>query len=411
MEKSIKLNLESSPSKQNTWGVWRTSIFIALFLLSPKIGFFDITIIVLLASLLIARVRPTIITQYLGVVLIIFSLIVVLVGASGLINQHLNVEWLAKPIRNIIIIYSFFLLSKKISSLEVLFFSIGIAGAINSFVVLLQYIAFIYGYDDIIRLYPVGETGGSFRMVGLSSGYPSSALLSAMAASIFLVNYYLTLDKIKLILLIICLPGCLLSARTGLILFVCVYAILIIYSFVKKNLVFFLSNAALILLVIAFGIYLAIYNEVYFNTIYIMFEFLFVYFDEGRIGIRSTDDLMENHYFFPQNITEWIIGNSQSVNVLGGIQSDVWITQNLNSSGIFVVLAYICVFLTMWYMSVRATKGANKFLVYVVFSFVFISSFKGSFLFSRFVGDAATIVGVYTISRQKIGKFRQHLNW
>lgn len=368
------------------------------FLLAPKIGVLDLSVIALIIGFLV-HVRRIALSRDVAFLVIIFTIIFVLVLLSGMANQIITFENLLKPIRNfllILLLYS--LLQKQALTLDKLFDVLIFAGMINSIVVLLQVIFTLIGLDDaVLRFYPPGETIDGLRKPGLSSGYPSSGLLSCIAAVVALYKYCFNADKRYFWLLLMCLPGVFLSARTAVVLFFVAFGLAILIAFVNRNLRFLAHMGGLAFILISLVGALFAYDPKIYDIFYVMFEFVFVYLDEGSVGVRSTDDLLQNHFFLPRDLVEWLVGNGRAAWGLGGIESDVWFTQNLVGSGVFVMSLYLIAFGFIWWSAIKATMGFYRLTVFYIFLMVFIASFKGSFIFSRFVGDAATLLGVWSL--------------
>jgi hypothetical protein len=306
-----------------------------------------------------------------------------------------------KPIRNLLLVLLFcILLGKSDFEWDDIFRALIIAGAINSIVVLLQYMFMLLGLDDsILRFYPAGMTEGGLRKPGLSSGYPSSGMLSCISAITALTLFQFKQKRRYFLLALLCLPGVFLSARTAVVLFLVAFFILICLALFFVRIRFLMSVVLMIIGAVIIVSALFVVDDRISETFYIMFEFVFVYFDDGELGVRSTDDLIENHYFLPSSLPQWIFGSSKSPWGEFGIPSDVWLIQNLLGSGALVVFLYITVFLFLFLASYRATSGYQRLTTSFVFCFVAIASIKGSFIFSRFVGDTATLLGAYALSR------------
>lgn len=359
----------------------KISFGLAIIILSPKVGSIDLSIINLI--ILFFYIKPKIILFKNDTIANLFFLIVlniiIITLISNIYNNNFNFELIAKPIRILIFTFCLYMIAIKINNIDIAFTAIGIAGVINSSVVITQFFAINYlGFsDDLLRLYPAGLTESSTRVVGLAPGFPAAGMLNAIASLYFLNKIYYTDEKRLYILAVICFMGVLFTARTSLVLFIVFYFFLLIKSF--NNIKFLFINLLLVILFSLCIIALLSYDEIAYTIIYIMFEPAFNYLNEDRIGVNSTDDLIENNYFLPSTLSEWIIGNSESPWTPTGIPSDVWFVQVLIGSGIFITALYLVLYFMIFFISIKHSK--MSFFVGIVFIIIFISSFKAAFIF------------------------------
>jgi hypothetical protein len=376
------------------------TIFLILFLVAPKYGYIDLTVIFLFVAWILygGAIKWTPEVQ---IIVISFLMILMLSLVSALVNGVITPDIILKPVRIVLVITILFsILAKSRIAGDVTIDALIFAGAINSIVVLLQVGAGFWGFDDsYLRLFPPGETENSLRKPGLSTGFPSSGLLSCIAAMAAMTLFISKNRNKYLFLAIACYPGIFMSARTAVILFLIGGAFLVVLFLIRKRFI------AIFKLVLLHCILVHIFSKFVAGSpdlselLYIMFEFIYVYQDTGVIGIRSTDDLLENHYFFPRSAMEWFFGNSMPAWSDGGIESDVWFVQSLVGSGIFSTSLYLFAFFYLMFKGLKSLEWHAKIIAIISFSFVFISSFKASFIFSRFVGDTATLLGVWGLAQ------------
>jgi hypothetical protein len=388
-----------APMNQRRKSSFFDSLIVVLFLLSPKFGVLDFTVLALVLAWFCYRYGLVMSSEGATLCKVFFAILGMLVF-TGAVNQGVSLDLLLKPIRNLLILlflFSFF--KARRLTWEQLFSAIAMAGLVNSIVVLVQVFFAVKGWDvGYLRIYPEGETVGGLRQPGLSSGYPSSGMLCCIGAIVALcVNYFQKKSSFFWVF-VGCLPGVFLSARTAVILFMLAFGLIVITAVFRLK-VQFLAKIAALSAVLAFvtGFLVSNYSKAE-DILYVMFEFVFVYFDDHTIGVRSTDDLLENHYFLPSNWVEWAVGNGKAAWGEGGIPSDVWFVQNLVGAGLVTTTLYIFAFLYMFALAMRASRGYQKTVVFLVFVMVLLSSFKGSFIFSRFVGDVATVFGIYALA-------------
>lgn len=401
--------IETAVEKQPEHAGFLIYVTLIAFLLAPKYGFLDMSVAALLLGFFKFGKRLSLSGSAIKL-LQLLTAILMIVLLSGAANQGVSFDLVLKPIRNILILLLLYpILRNKELTWEQIFSAIIVAGVINSFIVLLQFVFVLKGWDDsLLRVYPAGETAGGLRQPGLSSGYPSSGMLCCIAAATAMSIYFFKKQTTFFWLFLGCLPGVFLSARTAVVLFSVALSIILfiaILSFRVRFLVLFgfLST----ILVSAVAMLIANSPKIY-EVFYVMFEFVFSYLDDHAIGVRSTDDLVENHYFLPSGVGEWLVGNGKSAWGIDGIPSDVWFVQNLVGVGAIATALYLCAFFYLFKISLRAASGYRRLIIFFAFVMVFVSSFKGSFIFSRFVGDAATLIGVYALATTRRNSIRHN---
>jgi hypothetical protein len=388
------------------------SMFLIFFIVAPKIGYFDFTVVFLILALFVSLKSFSFNRSFILYILTIIMVLIV-VSFSSVVNSMFSSELILKPIRLILISTLLYYIARANhvtidGSLKIILF----AGMLNSIVVISQVLFSLSGVDDsFLHFYPSGATHGALRKAGLAAGYASSGALSAISALLALWFYFVYKIKSYLFPSLLCLPGVFLSSRMAIILF-CIFSPFVFLGGVKrKNFRSILSYSIIITILASLVLLASKANQRISDLVYVMFEFVFVFLGDGKIGIRSTDDLFLNHYFLPDGgFQAWFFGNSLLPWGDGGIPSDVWFVQTLVGSGLLVTVMYLLAFFILFYVALCKCRRKSRFCIFVIFSIVFISSFKGSFIFSRIVGDTATLVGVVALAQISNLKMRREFD-
>ncbi|ENM5726540.1 hypothetical protein V4V56_002510 [Vibrio mimicus] len=363
-------------------------IFIIPFLLLfPKFGFFDVGVLALFVfSLLkgnrIFRVDPFVIS----ILLIISISFLSAIYNGGLITS----EFILKPIRVLLVYYAVTTLTNI--DYDDVVKGIMVAVLINSIMMYIQFFSELYGLQVYYNPEFIDRFDMIYRQPGFYSGYPEHSIVTACA----LVLLYREHKKLFYICILAAMPSLLLSGRTG------IYALLVglsfylfILSFRKPNLLIYLAS---FLISISLALNLIKLFEEYINpqiifaVDHILLPVQGMLSDSGKLGDYSTEDLINNHYFLPDDWGGLLIGNSLPP-FDGGVKSDVSFIRIIFGNGIFSLILYLfCfVFLARSLLLSEKLRTGESFILIFIF---LVAILKGPFLFSRVVGDVFIILCV-----------------
>lgn len=375
------------------------------FILLPKLGSFDLTLIPLL-TLFLSYVfvgRSKFVVSV--VVLLCFTCLLVVVLFSAFLNGNVSNEHLLKPVRLILVVglllFCFQNTKKEISINEVLTV-IFFAAIINAVVIYGQYIAHLFfGVNDFFLINFDVERTTPYRKPGLASGFPTAGLLNVFGVLSLL---YLVQNKSKkyVYFFIFLLPIFFITARTSLVLGLFCITILALYN--RKIFKLVLVAFSIVALFIIYGLS----GE---NSEHLMKSFTFAlelfgnFISGDGFQTQSTNSLLTKHFEIPEDILIFLFGTSLNTWSDGAGQSDVFFIRVLWGTGIFSIFLYMCLYICMWITCVNYMDYKfNKVLIFLMFFVVLIASFKGAYIFSRFVSDPLLILFCYTYSnysRQK----------
>lgn len=370
-----------------------------LFILLPKVSSFDLTLLplstLILSYLFFGRKKFSISTSIF--LCLIFLLITVLF--SAFLNSNLSIEHVFKPIRLILVIsmllFCFQNTTLKISINDIFRVIFG-AALINAVVIYGQYVAHLFfGINDLLLINFDVDRSTPYRKPGLASGFPTAGLLNVFGVLSLL---YLVENESKkyTYFFIFLLPIFFITARTSLVL--AVFSITIL-AFYNRNIF------KLVLVAVGIVSFFIMYIISGDNSEYLMKSFsfaleLFSNFTSGDgLQTQSTNSLLSKHFEIPVDIFILLFGTSLSTWSYGGGQSDVFFIRVLWGTGVFSVILYVFLYCQMWVSCVNCVGSKfNKMVLFLMFLIVFIASFKGAYIFSRFVSDPLLILFCYTMS-------------
>ena len=384
-----------------------------LYILSPKIGYVDYSVIfVFLSFLLSFRYKSQIqirIDRSISLILLLWVGTILLSIYSDLYYQDLNLFFTLKPIRQIILIVLLGIVIKinKINFERIVNIII-IASILNSLIVITQYILHILHINDSFLLFSNfnSDVLVIFRKPGTFSGYPTASMVSLFG---IILMFETKLDKhmILKILIIICLIiSLILTARTGFVLCI-LYLLYFTVKEVKnvKKLILILCSLSLLFL---FLININKIGILHKDTINVMFEFII----EKKFSTRSTDSLIESYKSLPQNVSTIFIGNGlfmksddEHVSGIGNATVDVGFQIYFFGNGILYLFLILLLYGLYFRLSLyRLTNKKVKRLFIILYGILFLSSLKGDFLFSRGFPDQLLILTLVMYYEKKIIK-------
>lgn len=385
------------------------ALLLAFFIISPKIGMYDLSLIALAIHTAIAFFSDSQIdnsVEYIDGRIIIMYVMVVIIAAlsvtSFLYNggDNYDEQFLFKPFRILLLLFTlYYIFIKRKISLFNVFSAIIIAALLNAIVIYSQYIdSFLGGAGDFLQNPNFNKSAFTpYRKAGLMSGFPVAGILSFCGSVI--AFHLFTKNKGRWYLLLYAIIGatCFLTARTALFLFIISSSIYLLMMFLRKGRVDLLILFAMVLSTL-FVYTFNSENDVIIKTREKMFANVIHYAATGNANDYSTNDLFTNHYVLPSGISTFLIGNSipPENNIVNTDVSFFRITWN---SGFFSMLLYVCCYLFMWFVVFLSSHlgNENKMVLFLLFAGVFISNFKGSYFFSRVVGDLIFIIFIACI--------------
>jgi len=389
------------------------SVLLAFFIILPKIGMLDFSLIalaVLLGVSFFVENESTYEHRYLNEIFVImFGLMVVIFGLSVtslVINggDNYDEQFLFKPFRMILLLFSlYYIFNKRNINISTVLNAIIFAALLNALVIYIQYVgSFIGGAGDFLQNPNFNESVLTpYRKAGLMSGFPVAGILSFCGSMISLHFFVNERKRWHLLLYVVIGLTCFLTARTALLLFILgTFFYLLQISFKKGR--FDILVLFTIVLSISFTYAFSSDNDVIIKTRDKMFANVINYISSGDANDYSTNDLLTNHYVFPSDFSTFMIGNSipPENNIVNTDVSFFRITWN---NGFFSMLLYVFSYLFMWFISVssREKSDNNKFIIFLLFAGVFISNFKGFYFFSRVIGDLIFIIFISCIVNEK----------
>ena len=385
------------------------SVFIALILGLPKVGFIDLPIIALFIWSLVLNIPNVLrgnikltINNNIITILFLLSILVIIVYISSLYNSSISITYTFRPFRMIVIVILLMAILKKIY-IDDVFKGILLVSITNSLIVYIQYIFDILGISPLI-FHPIGfsETVITpYRKPGIYNGYPVSGLmvLLGIISSSYL---YIKNPKIKYtIIIVFLLPTLILTSRTALLEFILFIIFMLLFKTkeiyfksnikkVKKFFIFFSLSFMIIIL------YLYNQHPYFAGSINKAFALFINYYKYGYFLDYSSRDLLENHYQFPDNYLTFLFGNSLQP-FQGGVNSDVSFIRILFTTGIFSLLIYIIIFFLGYIYTIknRYLLKIEKTFIFLVLTSIFIACFKGPYMFSRVLGDITLLFIIY----------------
>ena len=268
-----------------------------------------------------------------------------------------------------------------------------LSALINAVVVYLQYILHFLGISDSFLLNPnVGANISTpFRKAGLMAGFPIAGLLSVLGALCALYMYSGFRKRRYIFLAIFIALTCFLTARTALYLCIVFFGFYFSYVIMKKRdaLIGFISILSIFSLIIFIS---TSDNRIIRGTVDKMFANIINYTETGSALDYSTRDLLQNHYTFPTSEYVFTFGTSLD-NRSSDVNSDVSVFRITWYSGFITAILYISAFVFVILSSVLRANSSREILFISCFMLTLvIANFKGSYLFSRVLGDSMLLL-------------------
>lgn len=389
-------------------------LLLALFLILPKIGMFDLSLIILSTHLGMAFITYN--SKYdralsLSNKIIIMFVLIVLIYAFSVFSFYMNggdyydEQFLFKPFRVILLLFILcYIFQKRNLSFDHILKAIVAAALLNAFVVYLQYIdSFLGGAGDILQNPSFKESAMTpYRKAGLMSGFPVAGILSFCGSMIAFHFFSQNKSKKYLLLYIIIGITCFLTARTALFLFLLGTTSFLLALCFKKGRVDILL-AFLLITCSALSYLFSSENDVIIKTRTKMFANVIHYVEDGNANDHSTNDLFTNHYVMPTEFSTLLIGNSVPPQ-LNIVNSDVSFFRITWNNGIFSTLLYVLSYLFMWLVVFNSSAmqvKESKLIMFILFTGIFISNFKGLYFFSRVLGDLIFMIFISCVVNEK----------
>ncbi len=324
--------------------------------------------------------------------LLLLSLISFIANSGG----DIDFQFTLKPIRVVIVSLMLIYIAKseKLNVKDVAVI-IMLAASINSIVVVAQYVVqILFGISEFLLNPNFSENVITpYRKPGLMSGYPTAGILSILG--ILSTVYLYRISKVNKFIFIVALllnsVTCFMTARTAVYLFIVFCLPYFMVSVLKRRGVFIILVTALSLATIV--TYVASSDDkVLSGTVEKMFANIINYTQKGTFNDYSTEDLLENHYEFPDDDFTFFFGNSKS-SYDSETNSDVSIFKIAWNSGVFSSIIYVFSYVFIWFSSLSMTKdNRGKVYINIFFCVFFIANAKGFYFFSRVIGDSSMLL-------------------
>ncbi|HYX35367.1 MAG TPA: hypothetical protein VE954_19910 [Oligoflexus sp.] len=374
-----------------------------LLLLLPKLGVYDLSILPLALWFAVAGFRRRYSLKIVGWmdVLLLAWWILLGIGVCGyLYNGIYYAEILFKPARQIVLIV---LLAALFQYVRVPFQTLGkaviFAATVNGLIIFTQYILNLTHISSDFMIMPAFADYyiQSYRKPGLYAGYPVAGMMGVYGL-IFSANVLRSKRSFFYAsTLVICGFSILLTSRTAII-----FEILAIILFVLP--LFFSTSGRLIrfsalsiaLVLGAAGLIKS--GKLNQDTVNEMIH-PFVKLAEGEVvAVPSVDALMGSYGNFPMKDSTWLVGNGLTMKTDEGVSVDDGFQVVLFGGGAIYLL--ILMLLPFLYFALPLRMRLSKYdkrALFFIYAMNFLSNAKGSYLFSRALGDVLVIITIYSI--------------
>lgn len=238
---------------------------------------------------------------------------------------------------------------------------------------------------------------GGKRVKGAMNGFDGAGLLIANIFAMSLVFFRKNLNR--LILIIICFIGCLVTSRTGLVIFLFVLCNLVALSFIKDKKIFLkLLVAMLFSFFTIFYVATSLFPKSTFteSTIRNSFEVYFSFKESGKFKLNSFEDMVKNHYVIGSNDIS-LVGNPERQvyrsdgKILSASQSDIGYLQILGNFGIPLLLLIIGIHFVVYRKIYKVNESIFDVRLILILSLL-ISCFKGPYFFGRLNYDIICLI-------------------
>ncbi|MCJ8347947.1 hypothetical protein [Moritella sp.] len=379
-----------------------TSLFLVGFVIFPNVGGMDFSFLSLLIGFVFCVIKyghkcslvvfSKEVIYFVLIFIFLWALTIILFFIHG--GYAIDPQFMFKPPRVVLILFlmSVIIQVSQITMIEI-FKIILLSATINAVVIYLQYIFHMTGVTDSFLLNPnTGENALTpYRKPGLMAGYPISGMLSFIGSLISIYLYYFKRKIHFLLLFFIVGFTCFITSRTSMYMFIFFGMLYYLYLMLKMNKIFYVIVPATVIFLL-FGYLSATDNEFFSGTINKMFANVNNYIESGSFHDNSTSDLMENHYQLPSDDKTMLLGTSLP-NDLSPVNSDVSIFRITWYSGVFTTLLYIALYFYLFIGTfVKMDTRTEKTLIIFIFIAMSIANMKGSYLFSRVLGDCLLMI-------------------
>ena len=360
------------------------TIGIALFILLPKHGLIDFSLMPLLFLGLKAvfRGRPIVIWNY--KVICVSLLLVALALLSNYINVLPITDVSLRTVRLLLLVLLLAMVRSSMESFEVndVFRCIVVAALINGLVVYVQLATHDhYSFIDLSLNFD-SSRDTPHRKPGLLSGFPTAGILNLLGF-LSLISIGRS-SKFFWPCLLFLAPIFLLTSRTAL--FLALSSILILSLFRPRLRISALAAMSVLLALSIFLLGSNLRVDLGYKLVF-AFEPFFNFLDGNGFYSNSTNSLLTKHYSFPNDVGTLLWGDGS----YGG--SDVYFIRMIWSAGLIFLSVSLIFFVHLWSSSVRAQVNfQTKLIVWLMFFVVFIASFIGSYIFSRVVSDCLLLI-------------------
>ncbi len=373
-------------------------IFLTFLLYGYKVGLIDYSILLpffMVTTYIILKPQKRLLLSYSAFYLIsIFFFIFCISGISALYNNSLVSEYYFRPLRAIVVIFLayFYFYYRDIGSnkfLKILLYVL----LLNSLVILLQYALYYLNISDNFLFHPDIGRVEAYRKPGLTSGFPTGGMCAIFGSFLSIYLYFESKISLYLYLFIIFSLSIFLTARSVMYIFILLMPIYLFLQgvlFNKLRILIYCAAASLLIIIL-------IQNNMNYmleGSINKMFANVINYVETGDFNDYSTRQLLSyDHFKIPVSFRDILIGNSLP-HTSKFMVSDIGYFRIWWANGIFSLLLYLLAFFFVWRnayfrYSKTSSKKIKSFNILVFFTFftVFIMCFKGSYLFSRVIGD------------------------
>lgn len=379
-------------------------LFFTFLIYGYKVGFMDYSIFIpfsmLLSYIIFAKKSINLKFPKLIMYLVsIFFTLLVISGISTIYNDSFVSEYYLKPIRVVLVLFLiyFYFHYRNIQSdklLKVILYVL----LLNSLVVFLQYILFYLDISDTFLFHPDIKLVEAYRKPGLTSGFPTGGMLSIFGAFLSIYLYFKLKSNLYLYLFFVFGLSVFLTARSAMYLFIVLtplYLYLFGIVFNKRRILFYFGVVTILLITIIYNNM----NPILEETVHRMFANVINYLETGDFNDYSTSHMLSSdHFKFPDNLQDILIGNSLP-HTSNFFVSDISYFRILWSNGIFSLFLYMLAFFLIWFNSYSKKfykiLTSEDILITFIFIVVFFMCFKGSYLFSRVIGDFLIVLFIW----------------
>jgi hypothetical protein len=365
--------------------------FITLFILAPKIGMIDYSALFLLvAYFMTGEIFPIRFDNRLNRIIALWFLTIIIALLTKILYSDMTMFFIIKPIRQIfiIILLSKILLNKNIDykHMEKVFV---LAAFINGCIIISQYFLHIYHIDDNFMIYGFNEEiNVIYRKPGTFSGYPVAGMVSLFGLIVLLELNTFSKNIFRTILIIVMIASVILTSRMVLI-FLFMY---MIYYFISKS----PKKSIMILLTISLSILIFQIYEIEDilpkDTYRVMFEPFINYSNSLGFSTDSGSNLLDSYKEWPQKYSTILIGNGRYIKSDNNMTVDSGPQVLFFGGGLFYLLFVHVIYILYFKLGVSAASTKEKITLVILFLFLFVSSLKGNYMFSRGQSDMLTFL-------------------